>query len=126
MISVIEILRSSPNPHNDGKPMTTSDIDDLLEASSIEQLKAFIDKIQKVIDYKKSSEIAVIREQMVEMAKKIDMVPEDILSYTGRKRRPGKPKYRNPADPEKTWTGRGKPPLWLKAMADPESCRIPE
>lgn len=25
------------------------------------------------------------------------------------------PKYRNPADPEQTWTGRGKQPRWLAA-----------
>ena len=25
------------------------------------------------------------------------------------------PKYRNPAQPEQTWTGRGKPPVWLSA-----------
>ena len=47
------------------------------------------------------------------------MAPEDVLNFSGRKRRPGKPKYRNPNDPEKTWTGRGKPPRWLKEMEDP-------
>jgi DNA-binding protein H-NS len=26
------------------------------------------------------------------------------------------PKYRNPADPQQTWTGRGKMPLWVKAL----------
>lgn len=26
-----------------------------------------------------------------------------------------KPKYRNPADRSETWTGRGRPPLWLVA-----------
>lgn len=26
------------------------------------------------------------------------------------------PKYRNPADPEQTWTGRGKSPLWVAAL----------
>lgn len=29
------------------------------------------------------------------------------------------PKYRNPADPTKTWTGRGRQPQWIKdALAD--------
>lgn len=26
------------------------------------------------------------------------------------------PKYRNPAQPEKTWTGRGKAPLWVQSL----------
>ena len=102
-----------------------NDIDDLIETSSIEQLKALIEKAQESIEQKKGGEIAAIQKQMVEMARRVDMAPEDVLSYS-RKRKPGKPKYRNPNDPEKTWTGRGKPPRWLKEMADPESCRIPE
>ena len=26
------------------------------------------------------------------------------------------PKYRNPAQPEQTWTGRGKAPVWVQAL----------
>lgn len=26
----------------------------------------------------------------------------------------GEPKYRNPANPDETWTGRGRPPTWVK------------
>jgi DNA-binding protein H-NS len=103
-----------------------NDIDDLIEASSIEQLKEFIERAQGAIEQKKAGEIEAIRKQMVEMSKRVDMAPEEVLNYSTRKRRPGKPKYRNPSDPEKTWTGRGKPPRWLKELADPESCRIPE
>ena len=28
------------------------------------------------------------------------------------------PKYRNPENPEQTWTGRGKAPLWIVALID--------
>ena len=34
-------------------------------------------------------------------------------------RKPGKkvaPKYRNPANPKETWTGRGKQPRWMAAL----------
>jgi DNA-binding protein H-NS len=103
-----------------------NDVDDLIEALSIEELKALIEKAQNSIEQKKAGEIEAIRERMVEMAKRVDMAPEEVLNYSSRKRRPSKPKYRNPNDPEKTWTGRGKPPRWLKEMEDPESCRIPE
>ena len=30
------------------------------------------------------------------------------------KSKPGKPKYRNPADKSQTWTGRGRQPGWIK------------
>lgn len=29
-------------------------------------------------------------------------------------RRPARPKYRNPANPQQTWTGRGKNPNWVR------------
>lgn len=29
-------------------------------------------------------------------------------------RRPAKPKYRHPNNPEQTWTGRGKHPIWVR------------
>ena len=28
------------------------------------------------------------------------------------------PKYRNPANPDQTWTGRGRQPAWIKAAID--------
>lgn len=32
-----------------------------------------------------------------------------------KKRKPAAPKYANPADPEQTWTGRGRRPRWVEA-----------
>lgn len=34
------------------------------------------------------------------------------------------PKYRNPSNPEQTWTGRWKAPTWMTGL-DRESCLIP-
>ena len=34
----------------------------------------------------------------------------------GRKLGKVAPKYRNPANPKETWTGRGKQPLWMAAL----------
>lgn len=103
-----------------------NNIDAFIESASIEQLKTLIEKIKESIGQKKAGEVAAIREKMVEMARSVDMAPEEVLNFSNRKRKVGKPKYRNPNNPEQTWTGRGKPPRWLKEMADPESCRIPE
>jgi DNA-binding protein H-NS len=105
----------------------SDNIDDIIESSSIEELKILIKKAESAIEQKKAGEIASLRDQMYSKARLYDMTPEEVLSFSFRKRRsPGVPKYRNPANPEQTWTGRGKPPHWLKEMEDPESCRIPE
>ncbi|MDG4649883.1 H-NS histone family protein [Roseibacterium sp. SDUM158017] len=37
---------------------------------------------------------------------------EDILSNKGGSK--GLPKYANPANPDQTWTGRGRQPTWVK------------
>lgn len=34
------------------------------------------------------------------------------------------PKYRNPANADQTWTGRGKPPVWVKALKDSGSLDV--
>jgi len=62
--------------------------------------------------------------QMRDLAAKHGMSVEDVLASGGRVRRrrgtgpaPTKtkspPKYRNPDDPEKTWTGKGRKPGWI-------------
>ena len=106
--------------------LNMNDIDDLIDTWSIDELKALIEKAKEAIEKKKSGEIEAIREKWIEMAKRVDMVPQEVLNYSSRKRRPGKPKYRNPNNPEQTWTGRGKPPRWIKEMENPQSCLIPE
>lgn len=40
----------------------------------------------------------------------------DLADLTARRtRKPAAPKYANPADPEQTWTGRGRRPRWVEA-----------
>lgn len=97
----------------------TNTLEDLINSSSIEQLKALIDKAESSIEQKKVDEIHAIRERYFEMAAVVDMTPEEILNFSGRKRRSsGKPKYRNPHDYNQTWTGHGKKPGWMKQELD--------
>jgi DNA-binding protein H-NS len=105
----------------------SDNIDDIISSSSIEELKILISKAEDAIQQKKASEIATLRDQMYKKAKLYDMTPEEVLSFSGRKQRSaGIPKYRNPANPAQTWTGRGKPPRWLQDVPDRETLRIPE
>jgi DNA-binding protein H-NS len=109
----------------------TNTLEDFISSSSIEQLRALIDKAESSIEDKKIDEIYAIRERYFEMAALVDMTPEGILSYSSRKRRSsGKPKYRNPHDYNQTWTGHGKKPGWMRQELDNgasmEDFRIPE
>lgn len=62
--------------------------------------------------------------QMRDLAAKHGLTVEDVLANGGRKRRrrgtgpattgpKSAPKYRNPKDPNKTWTGKGRKPGWI-------------
>lgn len=62
--------------------------------------------------------------QMRDLAAKHGLTVEDVLANGGRKRRrrgtgpaatgpKSAPKYRNPKDPSKTWTGKGRKPGWI-------------
>lgn len=106
-------------------------IDNIISNYSIDQLNDLIQKAEEEKERKKASEIVALRSQMVAMAGKLGMKVEDIISYESQKKKTsGKPKYRNPANPEQTWTGRGKKPGWLKQALDSgvkiEDFAIPE
>ncbi len=99
-------------------------------------------KIQKRIDALKAKESvlrskangAVISE-IINLAKKHSISADEIVSAMGKKssvkakagpttKKPSKPtekvapKYRDPANPENTWTGRGKSPKFIQALKD--------
>lgn len=49
-----------------------------------------------------------------ELAASIGMTPEEVLGIESAKRTTaGEPKFRNPDNPDQTWTGKGKRPNWL-------------
>ena len=52
-----------------------------------------------------------------ELIREHDLTPEDLQGPAKTKGSVGAPKYRDPATGA-TWTGRGKPPLWIKDAAD--------
>ena len=58
-----------------------------------------------------------LRAKISAMVKAEGFAMEDVFAGSGRRgpRRKVKPKYRNPADPSQTWTGRGKRPRWYSA-----------
>ena len=81
---------------------------------------------------KKRKPIASIRKRIVDFATAEGYTIEELFGAGGRAAKaPGRkaakkatgrklgkvpPKYRNPANPSETWTGRGKQPRWLAAQ----------
>ena len=79
----------------------------------------------------KRTPIATIRSKITKFAKAEGYTLEELFGMSGNRgakaaakpssragRKLGKvaPKYRNPANPKETWTGRGKHPRWMAAL----------
>ncbi|HZV37524.1 MAG TPA: H-NS histone family protein [Pseudoxanthomonas sp.] len=77
----------------------------------------------------KRTPIATVRGKITRFAKAEGYTIEELFGVAG-KAKPGRkpartasragrkvaPKYRNPANPKETWTGRGRQPRWLAAL----------
>lgn len=68
--------------------------------------------------------LADVRRQLIAIAREEGYTIEELFGDGSRKSagagagRSVAPKYRNPADPSQTWTGRGKRPRWVQAALD--------
>ncbi|HET6631903.1 MAG TPA: H-NS histone family protein [Rhodanobacteraceae bacterium] len=61
--------------------------------------------------------IAEVREKVNKLVKSSGFTMDEVFPGRGRRtavRRRVAPKYRDPADPGRTWSGRGKRPNWFK------------
>ena len=81
------------------------------------QLNDLITKAQQRQQDMRKEKVAKLREKITAMIKAEGYSVEDVFGSRGSRkgRRTGTvaPKYRNPADPTKTWSGRGKRPRWF-------------
>ena len=84
------------------------------------QLNDLISKAQSRQHELRKEKVAKLRDKIHALIKAEGFSFEDVFGQGrgGKGRRAGgtvAPKYRNPADPEQTWSGRGKRPRWLVA-----------
>ncbi|WP_109124609.1 H-NS histone family protein [Dyella sp. C11] len=82
------------------------------------QLNDLISKAQVRQQELRKEKVAKLREKIHALIKAEGYSFDDIFGSTrgGKTRRTGTtvaPKYRNPADPEQVWSGRGKRPRWF-------------
>ena len=99
---------------------------------SAKELGALIEKAkQQQTRLAKRTPIATVRSKITKFAKAEGYTLEELFGMSGHRgakaaakpssragRKLGKvaPKYRNPANPKETWTGRGKHPRWMAAL----------
>jgi DNA-binding protein H-NS len=90
----------------DLKSLNYNQLGDLIEKAKARQ--------QELVKEKASR----LRDKINAMVKAEGFGLDEVLGRGGRGKARGtkvKPKYRNPADPSQTWTGRGKRPRWFNA-----------
>ena len=80
---------------------------------SLEELQALAQDIEVEVIGRREAERSRVLSQMRELAGSLGMTLEDVVR--GEKGRVGTvaAKYRNPANPALTWSGRGKRPAWV-------------
>jgi DNA-binding protein H-NS len=95
-----------------------------LSQYSIEQLADLIQRADATIRSKKSETASVLRRQVDETAAALGISVSELLGLDKSSKRNASgapkttakvaPKYRNTANSEQTWTGRGQKPVWLR------------
>lgn len=89
---------------------------DKIDDMSQEELKALKKRVDRaletVVERRKEAARKRLEEQAREMGFKLDELME---AKPGKTRKTIAPKYRNPDDPDQTWTGRGRKPKWVEA-----------
>ena len=86
-----------------------------LETLTLKELKKLRKDVDKTItDFENRKK----REALSELEKKAAELGFSLSDLTGtaKVKKTSPPKYRNPADHGQTWTGRGRTPLWVKAL----------
>ncbi len=87
-----------------------------LEDMSLKDLKQLQKDVETAVTEFKDRERRKALAEVEEFARERGLSPADLNELTSRRsRKSAAPKYANPADPEQTWSGRGRRPRWLDA-----------
>jgi DNA-binding protein H-NS len=97
-----------------------------------QELRDLVDRIAAEIKHRNRERIKTLRDEVAALAEEMGMTAEELILGTSaggaRPRTKAAPKYRDPENPSKTWTGRGKSPNWyrdrIEAGHSPESMLI--
>ncbi|MDF0604280.1 H-NS histone family protein [Neisseriaceae bacterium TC5R-5] len=87
-----------------------------MELSNLEftQLLALKSEVEAEIKRREFEEKSKAKKQIIELARTHGLSMEEVLGKISSTRKPVEVKYRHPSNPELTWTGRGRKPLWIQ------------
>ena len=86
-----------------------------LDKMSYAELSDLRSRVESQMAEKQASERQALRQKMAEMAEAAGMSLDALLGKGRKGQGSVAPKYRDPKNPENTWTGRGRMPLWMVA-----------
>ena len=81
----------------------------------LKQIKRDVDKAIASFEARKVSEA---RRELEARARELGFSLSQFAEAIGSKRGSVAPKYRNPENPEQTWTGRGRQPVWYREAVE--------
>lgn len=100
-----------------------------LETLSVDELKKLSAQAGELIQDKEDTMIRDTYEEIKRLAKNVNMTVDEIAVWgnnQARKRKQVDVKYRDPCDPNNTWTGRGIKPRWLKHEIEVKGRKLSE
>lgn len=84
-----------------------------LNNMSKDELKKLIKDAEKALRTIETRRLSEAKRAAESAAKEYGFSLDDLLDGQPKKGSKSAPKYRNPANPEQTWTGKGRKPNWV-------------
>ena len=95
------------------------------ENASLKELLALQPKLDAAIAAAREAEKQAVKDKVQALIAKSGLSLKDVLGHTRKGRaKDVAVKFRNPANPSQTWTGRGRHPLWLESAGGKDRCAI--
>lgn len=85
-----------------------------LNTLSLKELKKLQKDVAKAIDSFAERERLAVLAELDAIARERGFTIEQVVGAKKSARKPVAPKYANPGDDSQTWSGRGRPPQWVK------------
>ncbi len=86
-----------------------------LEKMSYAELSEMETQIERLKVEKQNAERNALRQRLIDMAKEHGFEIQELFGKGRKGKGTVAPKYRDPKNPENTWTGRGRMPRWMTA-----------
>ena len=72
-----------------------------------------VNELESAKERERSQALKAAEEAVAKFGFSLDELSDSLRPKNTKKRAKAAPKYRNPADPEQTWSGRGRKPQWI-------------